>query len=322
VATSNYTQKLTCFSVFNNQIDIDGALVPITQAHKDQYCPGGNFVMGPSTATYWDQFRPLPDSTGYMQRILKLMPHANNFSIQNSGDGLNTAVNRYLRGRKGSAEYRGSVNSAADYTNNRQINLKIDHNFNQKHRLSVNWTTEFTGSAGTVAAWEGGLPGSTHRRPQILTFNGTSTLTPSIVNESRFGVNYTRDSGSPPWANEFSNDIKTEAQSFILYGRSNPSNGLAYPIIFNPGAPYNGYMAFGQIDSGNQSPLWNFSDTLRWNRGRHAFSFGGEYRRPISWGYTNTAYSSMGLGKWWRQCDGAARSANATNFQADCQGFR
>jgi len=321
-ATSNYTGALTCFSVFNNQIDIDGALTPITQAHKDQYCPGGNFVMGPSTATQWDVFRPLPDSTGYMQRILSLMPHANNWNVQNSGDGLNTAVNRYLRGRQGSAEYRGSVNSTADYTNNKQINLKIDHNFNQKHRLSANWTTEFTGSEGTVAAWPGGLPGSTYRHPQILTFNGTSTLTPSMVNESRFGVNYTRDQGAPPWANDYSKEVLDEAQSFILHGGSNPNNGTPYPIVFNPGANYNGYMAFGQIDSGNKSPLWNFADTLRWTKGKHSFSFGGEYRRPISWGYTATAYSSMGLGN----CTGctstvAPISANTTNFQTDLPGF-
>jgi len=321
VATSNYASALTCFSVFNNQIDIDGALTPITQAHKDQYCPGGNFVMGPSTATQWDAFRPLPDQTGYMQRILSLMPRANNFSIQNNGDGLNTAVNRYLRGRQGSAEYRGSVNTAADYTNNKQVNLKIDHNFGKNHRLSVNWTTEFTGSAGTVAAWQGGLAGSTHRRPEILTFNGTSTLTSSIVNESRFGVNYTLDSGGPPWSNEFSKETRDEAQTFILHGRSNPNNGLAYPIVFNPGAPYNGYMAFGQIDSGNKSPLWDFSDTLRWTRGKHSFSFGGEYRRPISWGYTATAYSSMGLGNGGGSATAAAISANATNFQADLPGF-
>ena len=91
---------------------------------------------GPANAlNTWDLRRPGNDATGYISRILKLMPVADNFAISGSGDGLNTAANRYLRPRSGSdllnSQF-GVVNSAADQNNRKSINLKLDHNFNQK----------------------------------------------------------------------------------------------------------------------------------------------------------------------------------------------
>src|SRR4029077_10963949 len=89
--TSPYTGQLTCFSIFGN-IKADGS--QFTAAD----CPGGNAVIQPA----WDVNRPTPDGTGYVQKLLAMAPHANNFTTQtttlvNGGDGLNTAVNRYLR---------------------------------------------------------------------------------------------------------------------------------------------------------------------------------------------------------------------------------
>src|SRR5262249_50629112 len=134
---------LRCFSLFGD-VKADGS--PFTQAD----CPGGTAVIRSSP---WDSLRTSVDTTGYIKRILALMPHPNFFGaggMQGGGcwdgvDGQNTATYRWLSGREGSSQLNsaiGVVNGTDDYTNRNQINLRIDHNFNTKHRLNVNWTYE------------------------------------------------------------------------------------------------------------------------------------------------------------------------------------
>ena len=64
-----YTGGLRCYSVFGN-VKADGS------AFTAADCPGGTAIIG----TAWDTLRPGMDSTGYIQKILALMPHANFFS--------------------------------------------------------------------------------------------------------------------------------------------------------------------------------------------------------------------------------------------------
>ena len=61
-------------------------------------------------------------------------------------------------------------------------------------------------------------------------------------------------------------------------------------MLYNPGAGWNGFMAFNAFDLANVSPLYDYADTLRWTRGKHAFSFGGNYRHPSTEGYNGSAY--------------------------------
>jgi len=140
-STSNLTPvTLRCFSVFGNQkYDWhNNAMVAVNPATD---CPGGTFIPGPAnTLNTWDLRRPGNDATGYIANILRQMPVANNFAISGSGDGLNTAANRYLQHRSGSITLNsqfGVVTSSADQNNRKSINLKLDHNFNQNHRISM-----------------------------------------------------------------------------------------------------------------------------------------------------------------------------------------
>src|SRR6185503_18641393 len=80
------------------------------------------------------------------------------------------------------------------------------------------------------------------------------------------------------------------AQAFIQYGGTNPTNGRKYPVRYNPGTNWNGFLAFGSSGFANYSPLYNFADTIRWTHGKHGISAGGEYRRPWTVGYNGTAY--------------------------------
>src|SRR5262249_45916819 len=150
--------------------------------------------------------------------------------------------------------------------------------------------------AATLAAWDGVLNGENRRRPQFLTVNATSTLSPTLVNEGRFGVNYSSEWASSPWTNLSHPEIVSEAQKFILYGGTNASNGKKYPILFNPGAGWNGYMGIGGFDFANYSPLWDYADTIRWTHGKHSFSAGGEYRRPETTGWNGSAYVNASIG--------------------------
>lgn len=267
---------LRCISVFGN-IKTDGS--PFTQAD----CPGGTAIIqsGP-----WDSNRAALDSTGYIRRILDAMPTANYFA---SGDGLNQAQFRYTRGRNGVSG--GNATIGNDQNQNRkQLNIKIDHNFNQNHKVSFNWSTERNNVFNDTPNWPGGISYKTFRNPDVLTLNGTSTLTPTLLNEARFGMRRQNAGVNAPWEDQYGDsEVINDARSLMIAG----SNG--YTALVSPGAGAysfggnaNGIMntAPGQYN-GNTSPLYNYADTVSWTHGKHAFKFGGEARYTLTNGYNN-----------------------------------
>jgi hypothetical protein len=182
-----YNGVLRCFSVFGN-VKVDGS--PFTQAD----CPGGTASFNAGSAP-WDPHRTAMDPTGYIGKVLSAMPHANYFG---AGDGLNTAGFQWVRGTQG----QGGVNAAAGvspFVNRKQINIRIDHNFSSRHRVSGSWSYQRDDSADFLASWPGGLNGSTQRRPHVVTVTATSTLSPTMVNEARFGLRYSVSAGPLLW---------------------------------------------------------------------------------------------------------------------------
>ena len=308
---------LRCFSLFGDR-KVDGS--PFTAAD----CPGGTAVIN---ATPWDPLRTTVDSTGHMLNILGMMPKPNFFAAfgNQTPDGLNVGLYRWVQGRTGSSAVNASigvVQGVADYNNRDQLNLKVDHNITSNHRVAVSWTYEKSAGEAALAAWDGVLNGNISRRPQFVTVNATSALSPTLVNEARFGLNYSSEFASPAWANIDHQDITDAAQKFILYGGTNPTNSKKYPVQYNPGANWNGFMNQGSFDFANYSPLYNYADTIRWTRGKHAFSFGGEYRRPSTVGYNNSGYIQVNPGN----AGGTATplfftNANLNNGAASLPGF-
>src|SRR6185436_4804430 len=138
---------LHCFSVYgNSKVDpATGGLVPVTAQDKACSFGGvtGTWIDPPAASTVagrWDPLRTTPDSTGYIAKVLKLMPHANYFaSFANvTPDGLNTGLYRWLQGRKGPTNG-GATNATigvqsgvGDYNNRDQFNIKVDHNISEK----------------------------------------------------------------------------------------------------------------------------------------------------------------------------------------------
>jgi hypothetical protein len=239
-------------------------------------------TLAPTGATSsWDPNRTQLDTTGYMRTNLDVMPRANAFDnpanlVATSGffatyapDGLNTATARWIQHAKGADNLFG----VGQDNNRRQINVKLDHNFNDRHKISGSYSYEIdTSDDAALPLWPGIPNGLDIRKPQVLAVNFISTLSSSLVNEARFG--HAR-SGANTGGVLDRDDVGAE-----WLAKLPQINGL--PLSTNVGFQN---MAFGfgyagslQYASHEVSPRWSYADTVSWTRGTHSFKFGGEYR--------------------------------------------
>jgi len=289
---------LMCFSVFGTmRLDANGSMVPFTPAD----CPGGT-VINPVGQASWDPQRAVVDSTGYLHAaLLKQMPRANYFG-GTTADGLNTASVRWLRGRSGNSGVNTTIATGDDF-NRKQFNVKIDHNFNDSHKLSGSYTLERNDSTEAQSNWPNGYAGDIIRRPHILSTNFTSTISPTLVNEARFGLRYNKTDGRRPFQ---TGNPDVEALTSLLSGGADPgitrNAGATYPVVvgfagtaagpLGPTGVYNfsganSLFSLGGSDNGNKSILYSYADTVSWTKGKHAFRFGVEFRPTTSQGYSN-----------------------------------
>ena len=228
-------------------------------------------------ASSWDTNRQRLDTTGFITNILGRMPLANSFDnpgnlgspAAGGPDGLNTATHRWLRTAKGADNLFG----VGQDNNRRQINFKIDHNFNSNHKVNGSYSYEIdTSDDAALPAWPSGYAGKDVRKPQVLSVNFTSLLSSSLVNEARFGLSRT---GANTGGGINRDDVGEEVRAIF------PEVG-GQTVLANIGFQS---MAFGAgiqglpYDSHEVSPRWTYADTISWTRGSHAFKFGGEYRR-------------------------------------------
>jgi hypothetical protein len=279
-----YTLGLRCFSVFGN-VKFDGT--PFTAAD----CPGGTAL---TNSGPWDPLRPVADPTGYIRKILDKMPPANYFGM---GDGLNQAGYQWVRPRHGNQNGGFVLTGADPFTDRKQINVKIDENFNTNHRLSAGWSYERNDSEWfDTPNWPGALSNVTKRYPQVITANFTSVLSANLFNEARFGLRRQKADFTLPLE---SDRLREEAMRYTIAG----SDG--YFAVVSPGA---GNYAFGgsvngvmnatlnQFYGGNESPLYTYADALSWTMRKHAFKVGAELRFARSNGYDNQFFGPSRAG--------------------------
>src|SRR5262249_16710457 len=237
-------------------------------------------VVIPSTA--WDANRPNFDASGFTKKVMDEMPHPNAFD--GSSDGLNTGIYRWTRHRRGNDDISGATD---DRTDRNQINIRIDHNFSQRHRLNVQWQYEKDLVDNSGPNWPSGFWGSVRRHPQVWTSNFVSTVSANIINEARWGLR--RNDG-----------IQYEAMDDPTYGAKARAffptyNGL--PVLIAPGAGgtlgiggrnfQSSLLSSNAFTRGNTTSLYTYADTLSWTKGTHAFKFGGEFRQDKSRGFSN-----------------------------------
>jgi hypothetical protein len=256
-----YTGQLRYFSVFG----------PVTNTPTLSDCSDAQISGAP-----WDPKRPAQDPAGVSQRYLDVMPHADVFD---GGDGLNTAVSQWVRSGHNAATF-GLANGTDNNTDRKQINFKVDHNFNAQHKVAVNYSYEWIDGdylgGGVAAAWPGNYTSEVLRRPRVLTVNATSTLSRTLLNEARFGYRANKHVIWAPW--EVTDASKTEVpQSFLLQGGQN------FPIAYQPAAvgamSTNNYICMTLCaQQGNRTPLYDYADTLSWIKGKHNFKGGVDIR--------------------------------------------
>ncbi|HLQ77096.1 MAG TPA: carboxypeptidase regulatory-like domain-containing protein [Terriglobia bacterium] len=224
-------------------------------------------------ATNWDPNRKALDTTGYVTKVLGKIAPPNNYDV---GDGLNTAGYRWLRKENNGTEnifgYNGNLRR-------KQINTKIDHTVNQNNKLGVSYTYETSSGNANYSTLPDGFQGSVFRHPQTLSANFISTLSPSLLNEARFGM---RRTGSNTYNAVNDPSTGSGAVAFLPNYNGYP----VMPVLSSGAMSGSGFLGGGGTSSYlDTTVLWTYGDSLNWTMGRHAFKSGGEMRRGHSLGY-------------------------------------
>ncbi len=244
-----------------------------------------------------DPLRPGFDPTGFVQNtLLANMPLPNDYTV---GDGLNTAGIRFTRRIYGQDVADGNSN---DNNNRDQFNLRIDHNFNTKHKLSGIYTYERSidhSSQAGLRSYPNGFDGMHAKWPRQYTISFVSTLSSTMVNEARGGLRRAAIASQAPFYSGRNLDgtgspTGSGAEAFKLLPQN---NGIPFqPVTLFIGT--NGFMnwnaGFGSTRS-SRSPLWQFADTFSWTVGKHAFKVGVEHRRDETNGWNDNNMTPQAL---------------------------
>ena len=127
--------------------------------------------------------------------------------------------------------------------------------------------------------------------PRVYTASLVSTFSPSLLNELRVGY---RKSSYVSWSSFERPDASGQeaAQSLLT------TNGL--PYIPKTALFAENFLPFNFASTrASYSPIYDYVDTLSWNKGKHAFKVGGEVRFQNSDGWNSEyliPYVNLGAG--------------------------
>ena len=202
-----------------------------------------------------DPNRMTADPTGNVAKALKDYPLPNNYLL---GDGLNTA---------------GFYWQEPGTSDNNLYNLRLDHTLTQNTRLAFSMQLErpssFNGYRGQVYPNQ---PADYSRlQTNFYTLSAATTIRPNLLNESRVGVNRFVAGYDTP---------------FSASGNSVLPHAGSQPFFFIFSTVTNTYTS-NNAPQGRISPLYQYSDTMTWLKGRHAFKGGFEARFDSSNGYNS-----------------------------------
>jgi hypothetical protein len=173
--------------------------------------------------------------------------------------------------------------------------VKLDHNFNTKHKLTGSWSHEYRYNDATALTmaerWGGEISTAA---PTVMMVQFTSTFSSNVLNEVRYSYRQTNLEDKLAFAQSHTNkETSTAAWDFLT-----KVNGI--PIVQKP-VLFADHMINCPGDltcsnRGNRSPMTTYADTLSWTRGAHALKFGGELRftNSFSWSPQNVIPTVFG----------------------------
>ena len=198
-----------------------------------------------------DPNRLTPDASGIVAKNLALLPSPNTYT---TGDGLNTA---------GFLWRRGASDDIYSWT------TRVDHNFNEKHRLSVSYSHDTENAPNNNDAQP--LPTSPIG---VYTDTGTvgsialtSTLRPNLVNIANIGVSRNSVQFHAPWT------VAGASQASILPSLSGVPYLIGLGVVTSPIAT-----GTSEDPQGRIQPTYQYGDKISWLKGRHAIKAGIELR--------------------------------------------
>jgi hypothetical protein len=158
--------------------------------------------------------------------------------------------------------------------------VKIDHSFNQNNLLTGRYYIGDSTQLFPLALTGGGLlPNYNTRVPtrvQLISISYVSTLSPSIINESRIGWNRFAEGFFPEDRSFDPSSIGLDTVGVNTPNNSNPYN-FGLPVILVGG--------LAQLGADKADPRqrvdtnWHYIDNISWKTGKHDIKFGYEFRR-------------------------------------------
>lgn len=173
--------------------------------------------------------------------------------------------------------------SVVDTNNNNNLIAKVDYNLNEHNSITARYAfgqseQQFPlgslggyGSGSRIATFEQISP----TRVQVVSASWLSTLTPTRLNEVRFGYSRFRTSFN-------SADATPGNPNFIdpsNYGLDMGTSHYGLPEIDFNGAIENLGATAYSVPRARVSQTYQILDNFTWIHGRHTFKFGGEYHR-------------------------------------------
>jgi hypothetical protein len=208
-----------------------------------------------------DPARPGPDASGFIQYLMALHPLPNDFR---TGDGLNPA---------------GIVWERAARADRDQYNLRLDQNFNQANRLTVNYTKEnTTGPLYTPSALPTVPSGFNNTDNWFLSGTLTSALSSRMVNQFVAGIlDPTQDRDTrydvqvPSLNGKYVKIADFDENTRRTFHPDGPIPFLLTPTLLT--APIT-----TQSPIFNQGTYWSFGNSLSISQGQHQFKMGVDFR--------------------------------------------
>jgi len=234
-----------------------------------------------------DPNRTAIDQVWFGTEYLKRMPLPNDWTV---GDGLNTAGFRWRRPNDGSDGATGQ----SPNPNRNHLTTRLDYQISGKNKVTYTMSREHnwgvTGQTG-LPAFPAGTFGEVVRVPDFYTASWSSTISPTVVNEFRFGLKRDSWQGTSPldrgccWNGAKETDVDALSKEMV---DSYPKIG-GKMVYVGQGAGGLGLGAYAAINVSaprqSISPFKQFADTISFTKGAHSFQAGAEFVFTNSHGF-------------------------------------